>query len=212
MSISQNIQVDWTTYTAQELVEDVLIDSDCIDNVVVNNVVGGDFGIGDESYGYFDGSGSPFPFSSGIVLSTGKLINTEGPNTSLSDDDAPNWVGDADLEIVLNESNTVNATLIEFDFTSIASQISFRYIFASEEYQEGDGNTCNYSDLFGFLIRPISSSTYTNIALVPDTNTPVKVTTVHSGISGSCPPINEFYFESIPFNELMKMFYGNLTD
>ncbi len=193
---SQNIQVDWTTYTAQELIEDILIDSDCIENVVISNVVGGNFDTADESYGYFDASGSPFPFSRGIVLSTGKLINTEGPNTSLGSDNAPNWIGDSDLEAVLNESNTINATILEFDFTSVASQISFRYIFASEEYVEGEPNTCNYSDLFGFLIRPTGSSTYTNIALVPNTNTPVKVTTVTPGISGSCPPINELYFES----------------
>ena len=74
---------------------------------------------------------------------------------SLSDDDAPNWVGDNDLEAILNEPNTINATIIEFDFTTIANQVSFRYIFASEEYQEGNSNTCNYSDLFGFLIKPL---------------------------------------------------------
>lgn len=196
LGISQNIQVDWTTYTPQELIEDILIDSDCIEDVIVTNVVGGNFGTADLSYGYFDGSGSSFPFQRGIVLSTGKLVNTEGPNNSLSDDDAPNWIGDADLENSLNESQTINATIIEFDFKSIASQISFKYLFASEEYQATGDGTCQYSDLFGFLIRPINDTEYTNIALVPNTNTPVKVTTVHPDIPNGCPPVNEFYFES----------------
>ncbi|MEY8849292.1 choice-of-anchor L domain-containing protein [Psychroserpens sp. XS_ASV72] len=193
---AQNIQVDSQTFSAQQLIEDILIDSNCIENVSVTNVVGGDFNNSDQSYGYFDATGTSFPFQSGIVLSTGRLGNVPGPNTSLSDDNAPDWIGDNDLEIALNESNTLNATIIEFDFTSVATQISFRYIFASEEYQENNPNTCEFSDLFGFLIRPINEQEYTNIALVPDTQTPVKVTTVHPEIPNGCEAQNEFYFES----------------
>ncbi len=196
VALGQSIQVDNQTYSAQELIENILIDSDCIENVVVTNVVGGDFGGSDQSYGYFNASGTTFPFQSGLVLSTGRLSNVPGPNNSLSDDNASGWTGDSDLEAALNESNTINATILEFDFTSIASQVSFRYLFASEEYQEGNPNTCQYSDLFGFLIRPINEQQYTNIALVPNTQTPVKVTTVHPDIPGGCEAENEFYFES----------------
>lgn len=194
--LAQNIQVDSQLYTAQQLIEDILIDSDCITDITVTNVVGGNFSGTDESYGYFDGTGTTFPFQRGIVLSTGRLENTQGPNTSLSDDDAPDWSGDSDLEQVLGESNTTNATIIEFDFISTADEITFRYIFASEEYQENDASTCQYSDLFGFLIRPVTETEYTNIALVPGTNTPVKVTTVHPEIPGECQEENEAYFES----------------
>lgn len=192
----QQMQVDTQTYSAQQLIENVLVNSACISNVVVTNVVGGNFNSTDKSFGYFNASGTTFPFAEGLVLSTGKLANVPGPNTSLSDDDATNWVGDSDLEQVLNESNTTNATIIEFDFVSITNQISFNYIFASEEYQENNANTCKYSDLFGFLIRPKNSANYTNIALVPNTETPVKVTTVHPVISGGCAAQNEQYFES----------------
>jgi len=217
-TVSQNIQVDSQTYTPQQLIEDILIDSDCITNVLVTNVVGGDFNNTDQSYGFFDASGTTFPFTSGLVLSTGRLINTQGPNTTLSDDDAPNWIGDNDLETILNEPNTINATIIEFDFTTIADQVSFRYIFASEEYQENNPNTCQFSDLFGFLIRPINDQQYTNIALVPNTQTPVKVTTVHPEIPNGCPAENEFYFESwngtvspINFNGQTKILTATAT-
>ncbi|MDT0557072.1 choice-of-anchor L domain-containing protein [Ichthyenterobacterium sp. W332] len=196
---AQNVVVDSQTYSPQQLIEDILIDSDCITNVQITNVVGGDFGGSDQSYGFFDASGTTFPFQSGIVMSTGRLQNVQGPNTFLSDDDAPGWSGDNDLEVILNESNTINATILEFDFTALASQVSFRYIFASEEYQEGNPNTCQFSDLFGFLIRPVNETQYTNIALVPDTPTPVKVTTVHPDIPAGCEAENEFYFES--FND-----------
>lgn len=195
LNYAQNISVDSQTYTPQQLIENILIDSDCIENVVVTNVSGGDFNGTDLSYGFFDASGTSFPFQSGLVLSTGRLQNVPGPNNSLSDDDAPNWAGDIDLENALNETNTFNATILEFDFTSVASQISFRYLFASEEYQENNPNSCNFSDLFGFLIRPtIGQNQYENIALVPDTNIPVKATTVTPGVPGSCPPQNETYF------------------
>ena len=193
---SQNVVVDSQTYTPQQLIEDILIDSDCITNVNVTNVIGGDFSGTDQSYGLFDAAGSSFPFDSGIVLSTGRLVNVQGPNTSLSDDDAPDWNGDSELEEILNETNTTNATILEFDFTAVADEISFRYIFASEEYQEGNPNTCNFSDLFGFLIRPTNAVQYQNIAVVPGTQTPVKVTTVHPDIPNGCPAINEAYFES----------------
>jgi gliding motility-associated-like protein len=192
---AQNIVVDSQTFTPQQLIEDILIDSDCITNIDVTNVIGGDFSGNDQSYGYFDATGTSFPFETGIVLSTGRLVNVPGPNNSLSDDDAPNWPGDLDLENTLNESNTFNATILEFDFTAVASQVSFRYLFASEEYQENNPNSCEFSDLFGFLIRPTAGDNpYQNIALVPDTNTPVKATTVTPGVPGSCPPQNEFYF------------------
>ncbi|MGZ0016405.1 choice-of-anchor L domain-containing protein [Yeosuana sp. AK3] len=192
----QNVQVDSQTYTPQQLIEDILINSQCISNVQVTNVVGGNFNGTDQSYGFFDASGSTFPFQSGLVLSTGRLSNVEGPNTSLSDDNADNWGGDIDLETILNENNTINATIIEFNFTAIASQISFRYLFASEEYQENNANTCQFSDLFGFLIRNVNDTQFTNIALVPNTQTPVKVTTVHPNIPNGCSAQNETYFGS----------------
>jgi gliding motility-associated-like protein len=201
---AQNIRVDATTYTPQQLVEDILIDSGCISNVQITATTSGNFPDGDKSFGYFSANGSTFPFEKGIVMSTGKLTHVPGPNTTLSDDDAPSWNGDQDLETALNIRNTTNATIIEFDFVPNADNIRFRYLFASEEYQEGDPNTCIYSDAFAFLIKPIGG-TYKNIALVPGTNTPVLVTTVHSGIPGSCPPINETYFEgwngpNVPIN------------
>ena len=192
---SQNMVTDSQSFTPKQLIEDILIDSNCIENVVVTNAVSGNFGDSERSYGYFNATGTSFPFQTGIVLSTGRLSNVQGPNTTLSDDDGNNWTGDNDLEVALQESNTLNATILEFDFTSIANEVSFRYIFASEEYQENNANTCNFSDLFGFLIRPVNSSTYQNIALVPGTNTPVKVTTVHPDIPNGCSAENELFFD-----------------
>jgi len=210
---SQYVTVDSQTYTPQELIEFVLLNSNCVPNSTFINVLGGNFNGTDESYGYFDASGTTFPFQNGVVLSTGRLQNVEGPNTSLSDDDAPNWNGDNDLETILNETNTHNATVLEFEFSTIADQINFRYIFASEEYQENNPNTCQYSDSFAFLIRNVNAQQYNNIAVIPNTQPPipVKVTTVHPDIPNGCTAQNEQYFGSWNGSNAPINFNGQTT-
>ena len=198
---SQNITVDSQLFTPQQLIEDVLVDSNCISNVQVTNFIGGDFGGVDQSYGYFNANGSNFPFEEGIVLSTGMLQNVPGPNSELNGDSANDWEGDDDLEEILDNPNTItlNATILEFTFESIASEVRFRYLFASEEYQATNGQTCIFSDAFGFLIREQGTDTFENIALVPGTDIPVAVTTVHPEIPGECEAVNEFFFDT--FND-----------
>ncbi|MGX1023190.1 gliding motility-associated-like protein [Psychroflexus sp. MBR-150] len=192
-SFSQNISVSSNTFSDQQLVEDVLFGTNCVDNINVTNTVSGNFSNGELSYGYFDANNANFPFDNGIVLTTGRLSNVPGPNNSLSDDDAANWSGDQDLENILGISNTINATIFEFSFVPQANSISFRYLFASEEYRENNSSTCDFSDAFAFLIRPVGGQ-FQNLALVPGTNTPVQVTTVRPEIPGACDAINEEFF------------------
>ena len=112
---AQNISVD-EGYTPQDLVEDVLINSTCA-NVFNVSVSGGNFATGEKSFGYFEGTGTTFPFQNGIILSTGKINNAPGPNGYLSDDGGGmGWNGDPDLNDALGLSNTFNATVLEFDF------------------------------------------------------------------------------------------------
>jgi gliding motility-associated-like protein len=207
---AQNISVN-DTYTAQQLVENVLINSPCA-NVSNFSVNGGNFASGEKSYGYFTAGTSSFPFSNGIVLSTSTAIGTQGPNTSLLSDDAPGWGGDSDLEQALSISNTSNATILEFDFKPLTSQISFDYIFASEEYH--GTAPCHYSDGFAFLLKVAGSpSNYQNLALIPNTTIPVKVTTVHPQISGGsgCPAENESFFGSYNSSSAPINFNGQTT-
>ncbi|WP_153043478.1 choice-of-anchor L domain-containing protein [Psychroflexus sp. S27] len=186
-------------YTDNELVEDILFGTTgCVEDIEVTNTISGVFNENTKSYGYFEQNGSDFPFESGIVMSTGKLYNVNGPNDNLSDDDGINWGGDQDLEnaVGLNAGETTNATILQFEFTPKAENLSFRYIFASEEYQEFDRNTCRYSDAFAFLIRKVGTQNYENIAVIPETTIPVSVTTVHPAIDvqNGCPAENEEYF------------------
>lgn len=204
---AQYIQVN-DNYTAQQLVENVLINSSCasVSNISVS---GGAFASGN-SYGYFSGTGTAFPFQEGIILSTGRAKRAEGPNNSLLDDGSGmGWNGDSDLEQALGISNSVNATVLEFDFIPVGNRISFQYLLSSEEYH--DDAPCRYSDGFAFLLRPVGSTgAYTNLAVVPGTNIPVKVTSVHPLISGGsgCPAQNEQYFDAFNGNEHPTNFNG----
>ena len=193
IGFSQYISVD-QSYTAQQLIEQVLFTNSC-GNITNVSVSGGNFGTNDESWGYFNANGSSFPLQEGIILSTGKIANAVGPNSNLSDDgNNMGWNGDSDLNQALNISNSINATILEFDFTPPGNHISFDYIFSSEEYH--GTAPCTYSDGFAFLLKEVGSTTYQNLALIPNTNIPVKVTSVHPNIPGACGPQNEQYFDA----------------
>ncbi|MDT8415198.1 MAG: choice-of-anchor L domain-containing protein [Flavobacteriaceae bacterium] len=190
---AQNITVNQNV-SPTTLIEDVLVNSNCAS---VSNVqaVSGDFGDGSLSYGFFERNGSDFPFENGIVLSTGKATSAVGPNDSVLSETASGWVGDPDLETALGVRNTTNATLLEFDFTPVANRISFDYLFASEEYNSP--RPCDFSDGFAFLLKRVGvDEPFQNLAVVPNTNIPVKVTTVHPDFPGAfgCPAENEAFF------------------
>lgn len=190
------------TMTGQELVN-ALVDNACaeISNVTISG------SNEDTSYGYFTAD-PDFPFESGIILSTGYVRSAPGPNTSVLGDGSGNWGGDNDLEQELNINNTRNATTLEFDFVPATSHISFDYIFASEEYTFWpDGDGCNYSDGFAFLLREAGSTDpYQNLAIIPGTNTPVQVTTVRG--AGTCPSANTQYFDAFNDTDYPTNFNG----
>ena len=182
---AQYINVD-TSLSADQLVQK-FIGSQNASCIAVENVKvsGQNFGNTDLSYGYFYKNGSGFELEEGIVLSTGKVSLAPGPNNNLQSEYYTNWDGDIDLVEMLmtagmNTDNVLNATSMEFDFTSYQSDvISFDYMFLSEEYRSSN---CYYSDVFAFLIKKADDTEYyRNIALVPGTNIPVTSTTI-SGV------------------------------
>lgn len=193
---AQYIQVD-DTYTAQQLVQNVLVSNSPCAGVSNFSVSGDTFSGGQNSYGYFNSGTSGFPFTEGIVLSTGNATSAVGPNNSLLSQGGTSWLGDSDLELALSISNSINATSLEFDFIPITNKISFDYIFSSEQYLlSATSNQCNYTDGFAFLLKPSDNSTpYQNLALVPGTNIPVKINTVR-GTGSVCPQANQSFFDA----------------
>lgn len=193
---AQNITVD-DSYNAQQLVENVLVNSSCA--TVSNFVASGDtFPLGQNSYGYFTNAGGNFPFKDGVVLSTSYAKKSIGPyDTNLvnivGNDGDGAWPGDADLNQTLGIVS-VTATVLEFDFTPLTNFLSFDYIFASIEYY--DKSPCSYSDGFAFLIKEnVPGTVYKNLAVIPGTTTPVSSINIHPAVpQGGCPAVNEQYF------------------
>ena len=193
-TFSQYIQID-DTFTAQQLVQNFFSVNSCasVNNITVS---GGDFGTSQQSFGYFSNGTSNFPFTNGIILSTGRAISGIGPNSSLLSEGATNWAGDLDLENALGISNTVNATVLEFDFTPLTNKISFDYIFSSEQYLTNPSSSqCGFTDGFAFLLKPLGTALYQNLALVPGTTIPVTVNNVR-GSGTVCTPANTTYFDA----------------
>ena len=199
---AQSISVD-DTYSAQQLVENVLVNNSTCASISNPIATGDNFTPPNKSYAYFNNQGGSFPFTEGVLLSTWSSTNSKAPyiaNVPAGDNNA--WLGDSDLNTVLGKS-TLNATVLEFDFTPLTNFLSFDYIFASNEYQSFF--PCSYSDAFAFLIKESGSTgPYQNLAVIPNTTTPVSSTNVHPlipavipppafGING-CPAINDAFF------------------
>lgn len=142
---------DTTTLTAASLVQLLLGPGVTATNVVFTGapVAAGAFSGGLGSVGLIDG----------VVLSSGSVSSVLGPNTldyTSTDNLRP---GDAALN-ALTTSPTHDACILEFDFTvANSNEISFQYVFSSEEYNEWVNTS--YNDVFGFFLNG------QNIALLP---------------------------------------------
>ncbi|MEG0761648.1 MAG: choice-of-anchor L domain-containing protein [Chryseobacterium sp.] len=186
-----------SAFSISQLVTNVLIagNTTCTTPNVSNVVVSPNLAASDatRSWGYFNKGTTNFPFSNGIVLTTG-YANRAGNNFQAGQlSNSVPAQGDADLAAALNLPAGVlkDASFIEFDFVPTASQVSFRYLFASEEYE---GNfPCTITDGFALLLRPVSGGPYTNLAVLPGGAGPVSVTNIIPASYG-CGPKNAQYF------------------
>lgn len=159
-----------------------------------------------EQLGTFYGSNNYIGFDKGVILSTGGARLAESSNVGLSGcvytdvtlhdgttqhisqsfrSEWPvmgnNTYSDPDLN-AMGLGNPVGSAVLEFDFIPHATGITFRFVFASDEYPEYVD--LGFFDVFGFFISgPNISGPYSNgginIALVPGTNDPVSVATVN---------------------------------
>ena len=182
-----------TLFTVEELVTDVLIDSECNQSFNISSSTGSDFG-STNGIGYFESNGSSWPFENGLIMTSGDIINAVGPESGVISDGDYNWPGDADLEAYipgLNAGDTNNASILEFNFVPVSNNISFDFIFAAEEYGTFQ---CTFTDAFAFLLTDSSGNT-TNLAIVPGTTDPISVLTVRdSQYNDACESVNEEWF------------------
>uniref|UniRef100_UPI0026212D5F choice-of-anchor L domain-containing protein n=1 Tax=uncultured Dokdonia sp. TaxID=575653 RepID=UPI0026212D5F len=203
---AQNITVDDTFVTdadVENLVSDVLIggSGNCAQVSNVTKFTGLDAGNTINGIGSFDATGTDFPFEAGVVLVSGNINTTPGPNNNVQSNG--NWGGDADLEANTTAINTNDASFIQFDFLPSVDEISFNFIMASEEYDQNF--ECTFSDAFAFVLTDLTTGVVQNLAVLPGTNIPIEVTNIHPFVpplngNPGCPAINEEFFDRYNFN------------
>jgi flagellar motor protein MotB len=139
----------------------------------------------------------------GIILSTGKARDAMGPNNSTASTENHSN-GDADLSGI-TKSKSFDASVIEFDFMSLTDSINFVFQFASEEYPEYVDK--GVSDIFGFFISDFESNTKQNIAVLPNTNTPITIDLINEKTNSKYFVANyPTYSESRHYYETSNLF------
>jgi gliding motility-associated-like protein len=189
---------------ATSLVNNVLLGT----GVTASNIVFTPGANSNTQIGYFNGSNSNIGLDSGIVLSSGNVLDAM-PNSFVGGVGNFNPMVYPDLLNVANSvpplinqafnvSGVFDVAVLEFDFVPSSDTVKFRYVFGSDEYQTFINS--NYNDVFGFFISgPGINGPYAgnsqNIAVVPNSNPPLPIT-----ISSVQPALNGQYYIDNPNN------------
>lgn len=176
--------------------------------LVANTLVGNGVAVSNVTYtgapnalGSFNGAATNLGLSSGIILTTGTVLNTTGGLGGAQGPHGPNDEGGAGVDngqpgyaplTNLAGATTYNAAILEFDFVPQADTVRFRYVFGSEEYPEYvDGG---FNDAFAFFISgPGFGGTY-NMANIPGGGGVVSIDNINNGSSNAGPCQNCSYY------------------
>lgn len=141
----------------------------------------------DAAAGTFAGMGA-IGFDSGVLLSTGNGGDVVGPNEDDGTTTSFGGPGDADLDPLVAPLTTADAASLEFDFVPTAGEVTFQYVFASEEYNEYVNS--EFNDVFAFFVNGV------NCANVPGTSQAVAVNSVNGGNPFGASATNPEYFRN----------------
>ncbi len=136
----------------------------------------------DIPYGRYQDTSGVTGLNEGLLLTTGAADIAVGPNngTGRGVNNVEEEQFDPDLmkliDTTLSDGRFYDVCKVEFDIAIYSNQLSFNYVFGSEEYPEFVGS---YHDVFGFFISGPGIPDTTNIALIPGTTSPVSVSTVN---------------------------------
>ncbi|MCW5908204.1 MAG: choice-of-anchor L domain-containing protein [Chitinophagales bacterium] len=134
---------------------------------------------------FTNGNSVNLGFNSGVVLTSGNVADIPQNGTALASVDNPS-AGDADLNAI-STGATQDAAVLQFNIVPQGNTLTFRYVFASEEYPE---YVCSsFNDIFAFLISGPNPGggnyNKSNIALIPNTGLSVAINTVNPGVVGA---------------------------
>lgn len=187
---SQTITVDDTSNTPTDLVN-LLLGNSCTDvsNIQISS---------SQSVAYFNNNASVFPINEGIIIRSGIARHSEGTYTGNNLDSQQNTQGDPGLQNIINNlgqsGNITDVAFLQFDFIPLSSNFSFDFLFASNEYGQWQ---CASFDTFAFFLTDLATNTTTNLAVIPNTNTPVSVLNIRDqAFNGNCLSSNQSLFST----------------
>ncbi len=167
--------------TAEEVVNTMLVGNGVsVSNVKFNNITTTLDANTGAQLGFFTNNTNVFPtlgFSNGLIIATGDIQNALGPNyDDGSEISVSNNMTCPELQALVSDELYYPAVL-EFDFLTTSDQVTFNYMFASEEYPEFVG--MGYNDVFGFFVTDLTTNQTTNVARIPNTTLPVSIDNVN---------------------------------
>lgn len=181
---------------------------------VTNNLIGPGVTVSNVTFsgnasqiGSFNGAASNIGFPGGIVMAAGAVSELQGVGSGTTAGTGIAGPGDASLLAVATAPEVVavnpaasgitetnDAAILEFDFVAQSNVVSFNFVFGSDEYLTYVNS--QFNDVFGFFVSgPGITGPYTspagfpggavNLALVPGTNLPITISTIHPGLNAS---------------------------
>ena len=185
--VSAQTAID-TTLAPETLVKKILLGN----GVLVGDV---NFTGNRHAIAYYKHPQKALGIDSGIVLTSGHVHLINGPNKSPRSGWASNTPGDDDLDKIAR-GKTYDAAVLEFDFVTASENVGFRFVFASEEYQEYVGS--KFNDVFAFFLDGPNAN-HVNLARLPDNKTPITVNTVNNERNSKYHVDNTYVNTTDPF-------------
>lgn len=189
--VNAQLKVD-TLQTVDHLVQNVLLGKGVeAENIQYKGASG--------SLGLFVNDSTKLPFRKGILLTTGRVHDALGPNKLPRTSGVHQYPGDPDLDFI-SEGKTYDAAILEFDFTPTSSELSFNFVFASEEYTEFVNQ--GFNDVFAFVVSGPGIPARANIAVLPGTTTPITINNINDVTN------KEYYIDNNLWDRQTKLIKG----
>ncbi|MBI4929859.1 MAG: T9SS type A sorting domain-containing protein [Bacteroidetes bacterium] len=166
--------------------------------------------------GTFNGSNSNIGIGSGVLLTTGSVINAVGPNLQSSISTA-NGITFNDPDLMTIEPLATNdVCILEFDAIADCDTMFIKFVFGSDEYPEFVGS--GFNDAYGIFVTGPNPSgpAYSgyNMTMIPSTTTPVSINNVNNGTlcptSGPCTNCS-YYIDNCTIDSNSTVEYDGFT-
>jgi hypothetical protein len=156
---------------------------------------------------YFEDQSNYTGIDKGLLLTSGGARLAEGPNDKESEgQDNNSTLQDPYLQS-LTSGTLHDFCFVEFDILTSSPQLSFQYVFGSEEYEEYTG----YGDVFALTISGPGITGKKNLALVPGTNTPVSVSNINQFTNQTYYRKNTYWNPNLQYDGLTVVLTASTT-